>query len=58
MLPSQEANALDGDSDEEAEDDSLQANDIDLLEDFPDDTDVRTYHSVSCLLIKPCLTRN
>ncbi|OAX41182.1 L domain-like protein [Rhizopogon vinicolor AM-OR11-026] len=39
VLPSQEANALDGDSDEEAEDDSLQANDIDLLEDFPDDTD-------------------
>lgn len=39
MLPTQEANA---DSDEEAENDSSQANDSDLLEDFPDDTDVRT----------------
>jgi hypothetical protein len=39
VLPTQEANA---DSDEEAEDDGSQTNDSDLLEDFPDDTDVRT----------------
>jgi len=43
-LPPKEAHV---DSDEEAEDDDSQANDIDLLEDFPDDTDVRATHSVS-----------
>lgn len=46
MLPSKDDNVVDGDSDEEAEDDALQANDVDLLEDFPDDTDVCTSHSV------------
>ncbi|KAJ8589004.1 L domain-like protein [Rhizopogon salebrosus TDB-379] len=39
VLPSKDDNVVDGDSDEEAEDDALQANDVDLLEDFPDDTD-------------------
>ncbi|KAG0705654.1 L domain-like protein [Suillus ampliporus] len=38
-LPPKEAPAADGDSDEEGEVDGSQVNDIDLLEDFPDDTD-------------------
>lgn len=41
--------AVDGDSDGEAEADGSQANDGDLLEDFPDETDVRTYAVFRCL---------